>query len=351
MSESAGLEDGYRRLLAWYPRSFRQEQEDEMLAVLMAGAEPGQRRPRWLERVDLIRSALTMRVAHALRPAPVSQSWSRALAVFGVIAPVFLVMVAVLEVAVPYYVPTSGLPRGFLVALGRHPEIGGLSLLRVPFFDVAVGIQIVVAALALLGRRRLALIAMAVSVAYWVVYWIVFVYGISSVPDAMQLLTASAYLIGGAALLVSPDTAQGRHLLSWRHWAVLLPAAALVQVTTLVLDRQEGPLSFFVGRQPDLTGYLVLSAALAVITVALILIWKLSWYFLLLLAALFYPYAMQVTFSGIFRYQTERNLLRMPTPGHLTALFAPPVLFACAVLLIAAWSRRSSVAMSAGRSA
>ena len=40
VSESAGLEDGYRRLLAWYPRSFRQEQEDEMLAVLMARASP-----------------------------------------------------------------------------------------------------------------------------------------------------------------------------------------------------------------------------------------------------------------------------------------------------------------------
>ena len=119
MSESAGLEGGYRRLLAWYPRSFRQEQEDEMLAVLMASAEPGQRRPRWLERVDLIRSALTMRLVRALRPAPVSQGWTRALAVFGVIAPVFLVMVAVLEVAVPYYPPTSGLPRGFLVGLGQ----------------------------------------------------------------------------------------------------------------------------------------------------------------------------------------------------------------------------------------
>ena len=94
MSESAGLEDGYRRLLAWYPRSFRQEQEDEMLAVLMASAEPGQRRPRWLERVDLIKSAVTMRLVRALRPAPVSQGWTRALAVFGVIAPVFLVMIA-----------------------------------------------------------------------------------------------------------------------------------------------------------------------------------------------------------------------------------------------------------------
>jgi hypothetical protein len=38
MSGPAGLEWRYRRLLAWYPRSFRREQEDEMLAVLMAGA-------------------------------------------------------------------------------------------------------------------------------------------------------------------------------------------------------------------------------------------------------------------------------------------------------------------------
>lgn len=348
MSESAGLEDGYRRLLAWYPRSFRQEQEDEMLAVLMASAEPGQRRPRWLERVDLIKSAVTMRLVRALRPAPASQGWTRALAVFGVIAPVFLVMVAVLEVAVPYYVPTSRLPHGFLAGLGRHPEIGGLSLLRVPFFDVAVGIQIVVAGLALLGRRRLALIAMVVSVAYWVVYWIVFVYGISRVPDAMQLLTASAYLVGGVALLVSPDAQQGRHLLSWRHWAVLVPAAALVQVTTLMLDMQQGLLYFFLGRGQDLTGYLVLSAALAVVTVALVVTLKLSWYFLLLLAVLFYPYAMQLAFSGVFHDRFGTNLLRLPTPGHLIVLFVPPVLFACAVLLIAAWSRQS-VTTSVGR--
>jgi hypothetical protein len=351
MSESAGLEDGYRRLLAWYPRSFRQEQEDEMLAVLMASAEPGQRRPRWLERADLIKSALTVRLVRALRPAPVNQGWSRALAVFGVIAPVFLVIVAVLQVAVPYRLPAGLLPHRPLVALGPRREVGGLSLLRVPFFDVAVGVQIVVAALALLGRRRLALIAMVVSVAYWVVYWAVFVYGISSVPDAMQLLTASAYLVGGVALLVSPDARQGRHLLSWRHWAVLLPAAALVQVTTLVLDMQSSALAFFLlGHRRDVTGYLVLSAALVVITVALVVILKLSWYFLLLLAVLFYPYAMQLIFSGVFRHGTDSDLLRLPTPGHLIVLFVPPVLFACAVLLIAAWPRRS-VTTSVGRAA
>jgi hypothetical protein len=36
MTESAGLERGYRRLLACYPRAYRRDHADEILAVLMA---------------------------------------------------------------------------------------------------------------------------------------------------------------------------------------------------------------------------------------------------------------------------------------------------------------------------
>jgi hypothetical protein len=66
MSDSARLEREYRRLLAWYPVVFRRENEQEILAVLMAGAEQGQRRPGLAESADLIRSALGKR----LRPGP-----------------------------------------------------------------------------------------------------------------------------------------------------------------------------------------------------------------------------------------------------------------------------------------
>ena len=45
MSDSAGLERRYLRLLACYPRAFRREHEQEILAVLMAGADEGQQRP------------------------------------------------------------------------------------------------------------------------------------------------------------------------------------------------------------------------------------------------------------------------------------------------------------------
>ena len=62
MTDTAGLERGYRRWLRWYPKSFRREHEAEILAVLLAGARAGQRRPAPMECLDLLRSALWMRL-------------------------------------------------------------------------------------------------------------------------------------------------------------------------------------------------------------------------------------------------------------------------------------------------
>ena len=45
MTDQEHLERAYRRLLAWYPREFRREHGPEILAVLMADARDGQRRP------------------------------------------------------------------------------------------------------------------------------------------------------------------------------------------------------------------------------------------------------------------------------------------------------------------
>jgi uncharacterized membrane protein YuzA (DUF378 family) len=62
MTDHEHLERAYRRLLAWYPRKFRRENEQEILAVLIAGAPPGQRRPGLAESADLIRSGLWLRL-------------------------------------------------------------------------------------------------------------------------------------------------------------------------------------------------------------------------------------------------------------------------------------------------
>jgi len=62
MSDATGLERRYGRLLACYPRAFRREHEQEILAVLMAGADEGQQRPRPGEAANLIKHALWMRL-------------------------------------------------------------------------------------------------------------------------------------------------------------------------------------------------------------------------------------------------------------------------------------------------
>jgi hypothetical protein len=41
MTAAGGLEARYRRLLRWYPPSYRGRHEDEILGVLMAAARPG----------------------------------------------------------------------------------------------------------------------------------------------------------------------------------------------------------------------------------------------------------------------------------------------------------------------
>ncbi len=60
MTDAQRLERGYRRILACYPRAFRRESEEEILAVLMATAREGQRRVGPAEAADLIMGALRM---------------------------------------------------------------------------------------------------------------------------------------------------------------------------------------------------------------------------------------------------------------------------------------------------
>jgi hypothetical protein len=62
MNDDPELERRYRRLLAAYPATFRREYEQEILSVLMAGAEQGQRWPRLAEAADLLRSATFTRL-------------------------------------------------------------------------------------------------------------------------------------------------------------------------------------------------------------------------------------------------------------------------------------------------
>jgi hypothetical protein len=71
MTDSSRLERRYRRVLACYPKAFRRESGEEILAVLLATAHEGQQRPGLAESADLIRSALRMHLGLSRAPRPV----------------------------------------------------------------------------------------------------------------------------------------------------------------------------------------------------------------------------------------------------------------------------------------
>jgi hypothetical protein len=91
---SAGLERRYRRLLSWYPAEHRRAYEDEMIGVMLAGARPGQRYPGWSEAVDVLRSAVRLRLRR-LAPGLRDARWSDAAAVLSTLAPVLLLANAI----------------------------------------------------------------------------------------------------------------------------------------------------------------------------------------------------------------------------------------------------------------
>src|SRR6266700_1742371 len=72
------LEAGYRRLLALYPARYRRVQQEEILAMLMTAARPGQRRPGLADALDLVAGAVRVRCQPARQGEP---SWRRVLAV------------------------------------------------------------------------------------------------------------------------------------------------------------------------------------------------------------------------------------------------------------------------------
>jgi hypothetical protein len=71
MTGPSQLERGYWRVLACYPKAFRRESGEEILAVLLATAGEGQRRVGLAESADLIMGALRMHFGLSRSPRPV----------------------------------------------------------------------------------------------------------------------------------------------------------------------------------------------------------------------------------------------------------------------------------------
>ncbi|GAA1814240.1 hypothetical protein GCM10009682_39090 [Luedemannella flava] len=143
MSEK--LERRYRRLLAWYPENHREEYGDEMLAVLLTGAAEGQTRPRFGETVDVLRAALSARVATG-SAALKDRRWADASGALSVLVPLALLAAylgPMLARAV-WQVRTEMVT----VAFGFRPHVWVVTL-----------VLLTMAVAALLGRRVIAALA------------------------------------------------------------------------------------------------------------------------------------------------------------------------------------------------
>ncbi len=298
--------------------------------MLMAGAEQGQRGPRFAEAVDLIRSAVWMRLRPP-RSGPERRDLADGLAVFSLVAPLFLLAVGILQVVLPYPPPRSqvSLSHAYL-------ESSGAALLRIHRFDTWAALEVVLAVLVLLGLRGLALL---VVIPGMLGYFAVANTGLYWIPDPLVLITAGVLLLEFAALLGSPGPRHGRGLVSWRHGVMLLLAAGSFQAFADWYALTAPPYFRWL-LHPGAAGYLVTGTVLAVAAVVLAVVFRLNRYFLLAFAAACYPCAVELVFNqgraGLLGLRLRPNLLGSPSPAHLAVLFGPPVLFGLGVVLAAA---------------
>lgn len=306
----AELERRYRRLLRLYPREFRARREGEMLGVLMASAQDGQTRPAPGSVADIVRGSLLMRLRGP------RGGWTSALAVFALLAPLFLVLTDILLVAVPY-------------KLHRIHD-GGIGLLSLHGFLVFAGGHVIVAAAVLAGRRRTALAAVAVAAVLDFGNW-AHLTSFHVLPGnlAVLILTGSFFLLEAFALAVA-DLRAARRLVNWRHAVTVLFLAGAVQAWSLAADSSaDSPRSL-------VNAYMVTGLVLAAIAVALPLVLGLGWRISLLWAALCYPAALGVTFIYLASFTI------VPTK---VALFLPPLLVAC---WSASWTARRQATRRGG---
>lgn len=220
---TAPLEVQYRRLLAVYPAAHRRAYEEEMVGVLMAGAEPGQRRPALGEAADLLWAGFVARLGRDARGLRTPE-WRDAAAVVSLIGVVLLAAVACrrLVFGLQYLRRDADPMRAFGVDGGLLIDVAARS---VAWLAVLVAV--------LLAARRTAV-----------------------------ALGVVALLVEAAAIVMwLPDQEFRAVRMSWA------PVLALLTVALLLLSRRDRPAVATLGRRGSMlvAGGLVLAAVGAVL--------------------------------------------------------------------------------------
>jgi hypothetical protein len=294
----AELERRYRRLLRLYPREFRARRTDEMIGVLMASAADGQDRPARGDVGDIVRGSLLARLRGPCG------GWPFALAAFALVAPLFLVLTDILQVAFPYsesqaamrgrisILEAHGVPAAHIPPTALVPaHAGGPQLLGQPAFLILVAGHLIVAAAVLAGLRRTALAALVIAAAADYTQWTA-LHLLHPGAGTIAFLTIAVFLLEAIALAAAdPRAARSRE--AWQHVFPALALAVAAQLLALSFDAPRiGDMMFRNGGElhgPSGNTIMVIGCVLALLAVLLPLPLGLGWRASLLLAAACYP--------------------------------------------------------------
>jgi hypothetical protein len=251
VTAAGGLEAGYRRLLRWYPRLYRRRHEEEILGVLMATAQPGQQRPGARDSLDLLRSALKIRIRVILRGE--NQPWAAALALVAVLIPLLMLL---LRLTLFLYqgsrygfgspadmlIGGYGQPGSFAQTFQLNPNYIAVPSVVTEMLTAGPVPVLILAGLVCLGwRRTAAVFAAFVPLA---VMGVELASGYTLLGGPYTAITLYTFGLEALALLITSDAPRGWRALRWR------PGALLAAVTVAAgLGMSGGLWYLFHGRQ------------------------------------------------------------------------------------------------------
>jgi hypothetical protein len=286
--------------------------------------------------------------------------WPFALAAFGLVAPLFLVLADTLQVAFPYresraawqshisFLEAHGVSAADIPPSALVPQhVGGPQLLSQPAFLLLAAGHLIVAATVLNGLRRTALAALVIAAAADATQWtsIVFRPGTGTMED----LTIAVFLLEAIALAAA-DPRAARRREGWQHVFPALVLAIATQVWILAFDASTIPVNGGDLRPPSGDTIMVIGFALTALAVLLPLPLGLGWRTSVLLAAACYPLAILGAtvanpFSPPIGRLAQQAIGPMPALAAHTdiaaILFLPPLLVLAWAVAQAVRTRRS----------
>ncbi|MET8837577.1 hypothetical protein ABZV78_27190 [Micromonospora sp. NPDC004540] len=241
---AAELERRYRRLLAVHPWEHRRRYEEEMVAVLLADARPGQTRPGLRDTVDLVGAGLQARLRVGARGFT-EPAWTDAAAVTGLLAALMLLAAAAKDLADRLVPNPDVLP--YFQPIGADP---------VDWLRVAGWLAVAVAALT--GLPRVAAGLAWAGVAAW---GVLVGPGVLDQPGyaASTLPQLALALVAAAALTVPAAPRRAVTVLGARR-LVVLALAPLAATAVFELSRLSGASTDLVGPVPVYVFYGMLEA-------------------------------------------------------------------------------------------